>query len=950
MRYLSIGNLHDSKDKKARKHYLTIMIGHMVLIALLLTGLSAASVKAASGIKIYDYTTKQTATYTGKTVKVICNNSTVSNSKYPAILVNGIALVPYNEVFSTSKINTDCVYNSKKGTLRISKNSKEIVMTIGSKKAVVNGKVVTLPATPVKVKYIASNKTRVLVPSRFVAEALGLAYNWYSDKNKIEIKSGTIEFSYNDEDRFLYTGVQGKVSVDGKNINLSGKPSIIIDNTAMLSADNVFAGSSIGADYTYNKKDKSINLQKDGTKLVMTVGSRTAYVNNKAVKLTTAPVYITNNETKNSYILVPGEFTASCLGYKYQWNNAAKTSILTKQKHTNNPAAGNSAGNNVTGGSSNDSSTSGSAGGNSTGNNSSDNSSAGGSSSGSNNSNNSSSGAQAGTSGDINATGNVLNQWAATTLQYGVCSGIYELNSDPAFMNINGYINYISRDYTNTKKNAETYQLTSNGPFQKVTSSKSGNTITIYAENMSCVEQSNQLYGTSSNFINSLSSSNDGLNNRAVINFNTVDSQYQYDLYLSADRTILYVTVYYNTITSAQIGTNNAGDYILLNGISTLSATSSASAGLLYIELPNTISSFGDINSQIIGAKYLKQITIAALPDKTQLILSLNDGYQLHAYSDGNQYRICFQTIGTSGSSSYPNAADSSSYEVVIPKPANFTADMISDEDRYLKNYFEITIKGDYTGSINNNTITNSAAAVSSIAVSLNNSGNTVIRFNTTKVQGYKLTLDADHIYLRIGDPVDIYKNIVVLDPGHGGSAPGAAYDRGFEKDLNFKILYTLGKKYFCQNPTDLKVYYTRTDDSNPTLQERAAFAEAVDADLFVSLHMNSAPKAPNANGTEVFYSKKNNTINSAGLSSQTLASYLVQNLTSELGTGNRGVKSDIFYVINSNTVPAVLIELGFLTNKNDLNLILDETCQETTAETIYNTLLQIFKDYPTGR
>jgi N-acetylmuramoyl-L-alanine amidase len=992
MNYLTIRKLKrridQTKNNRAGKYYLQLRLSCFLLMGLLLSGISTATVNAASGLKIYDYTTKQTSSYTGKTVKVICNNITVSNPKYPGILVNGIALVPYNEVFSTSKIKADCVYNSKSSTILISKYNKQILMKIGSQTATVNGKVVTMPAAPIKIKYIASNKTRVLVPSRFVAETLGLGYNWYSDKNTIEIMTNitnTIVFSYNNGDQYEYSGAQGKVSVDGKNVNLSGNPSIIINDTAMLSAYNVFAKTSINADYSYNKKNKTITLRKDGIKLVMKLGSKTAYLNNSAITLTTAPAYSTNYEGNSSYVVVPGEFTASSLGYNYKWNNSSKTSIITKRVNntsegsisSNNSSGddssgGNSSDGNSTGGNTSDSNASGSntsgsntSGGNTAGGNASSGNASGSNTSGGNSSNSSTSGnntsggnifnsnsssINSGASGDFSTTGTILNQWTATNLQYATSSGINEWNSDPAFSNSNGYIYSISRDYTKNNKNAETFQITANGPFQRISSSKTGNTTTILAESMRCVEQSNQLYGTSSNFVNTLSSSYDSLNNRAMINLDAVQNQYQYDIALSADRSILYVTVYYSTITSALIGTNSTADYIQLNGTSVLNATSNDTSGMLYIELPYTINSLGDINTSIIGAKYIKQVTVVTLPDKTQLILSLNAGYQYYASSNGNQYTIYLQTKGDSGSTGYPNAAVNSNYEVVIPKPANLTLDMVSDEDYYLKHYFEISIKGDYTGSIHLNTITNNASSVSNISVTLNSNGNTVIRFDTVKIQGYKIAIDTDHIYVKIGDPGDIYKNIVVLDPGHGGSAPGTSYSGGYEKDLNFNILYTLGKKYFNKDSSTLKVYYTRTDDSNPSLRERAAFAASVDADLFVSLHMNSAPVYPSANGTEVYYSQNNNSANTAGLTSKTLAGSLIQNLTNELGTNSRGVKSNIYTVIDSNTVPAVLIELGFLTNKDDFNMILDETCQELAAETIYNTLLQIFSTYPTGR
>jgi len=202
---------------------------------------------------------------------------------------------------------------------------------------------------------------------------------------------------------------------------------------------------------------------------------------------------------------------------------------------------------------------------------------------------------------------------------------------------------------------------------------------------------------------------------------------------------------------------------------------------------------------------------------------------------------------------------------------------------------------------------------------------------------------------LNIGSPSEIYKNIALLDPGHGGAAVGALYSGYDEKDLNLQILYEVGDKYFNSDNSSLKVYYTRKADNDMGLSERAAFAAEVEADIFVSLHLNASSSA-SAGGTEVYYSTKNNSSNDAGLTSQKLANILSCNITDALGTTNRGVKSDIYTVIHKNTVPAVLIELGFMSNKSDLAMITDSTMQEIAVKTIYESLLQVFMEYPTGR
>ena len=160
-------------------------------------------------------------------------------------------------------------------------------------------------------------------------------------------------------------------------------------------------------------------------------------------------------------------------------------------------------------------------------------------------------------------------------------------------------------------------------------------------------------------------------------------------------------------------------------------------------------------------------------------------------------------------------------------------------------------------------------------------------------------------------------------------------------------IAYSYFRNYI--DDEDLKVYWTRKDDTFMTLNNRAAFANKVDADLFVSVHMNSAGNT-SAKGTEVYYSTRNNSIQSNGLSSYTMASMFLKNITSNLSMANRGVKSNVFVVTNMNTVPAVLIEYGFLSNSSDLAKFSRLDVQDKAAEILYDTIEEIFDNYPTGR
>lgn len=85
-------------------------------------------------------------------------------------------------------------------------------------------------------------------------------------------------------------------------------------------------------------------------------------------------------------------------------------------------------------------------------------------------------------------------------------------------------------------------------------------------------------------------------------------------------------------------------------------------------------------------------------------------------------------------------------------------------------------------------------------------------------------------------------------------------------------------------------------------------------------------------------------------MTSKALASSLVNSLSASLGTKNRGIVDRGFVVVRDNSVPAVLIELGFLTNSADCDKLVSPTYQKKAAQTIFNTVVDIFDAYPTKR
>lgn len=163
----------------------------------------------------------------------------------------------------------------------------------------------------------------------------------------------------------------------------------------------------------------------------------------------------------------------------------------------------------------------------------------------------------------------------------------------------------------------------------------------------------------------------------------------------------------------------------------------------------------------------------------------------------------------------------------------------------------------------------------------------------------------------------------VVIDPGHGGKDPGAQSSGRSEKDYNLSL--SLKVNTLLMNEPRIKPYMTRADETFVSLNDRASFANNLKADLFISLHANKA-ESSSASGTESFYYHTN---------SQTLAQIIHKHVLKAVGLKDRGVKTAGYVVIKKTTMPAILIESGFLSNQNDSSVLFDETKQNEIAKEI---------------
>ena len=176
----------------------------------------------------------------------------------------------------------------------------------------------------------------------------------------------------------------------------------------------------------------------------------------------------------------------------------------------------------------------------------------------------------------------------------------------------------------------------------------------------------------------------------------------------------------------------------------------------------------------------------------------------------------------------------------------------------------------------------------------------------------------------------------LVIDPGHGGTDPGAVGLGLKESDVVLDTSLHLRK---LLDSTPIQVIMTRETDIFIELKQRAHIANSADADTFVSIHANAQSNSnKTANGTETWFHKGSS-------DSQKLASFIQDRLVDALNTRDRKLKkTEDLYVLKNTKMTAVLLELGFIDNTTDNAMLADPVKRQLAAKAIYNGILDYYK------
>lgn len=182
-----------------------------------------------------------------------------------------------------------------------------------------------------------------------------------------------------------------------------------------------------------------------------------------------------------------------------------------------------------------------------------------------------------------------------------------------------------------------------------------------------------------------------------------------------------------------------------------------------------------------------------------------------------------------------------------------------------------------------------------------------------------------------------LYRPVVYIDPGHGGTDSGASFGGVHEKNLALSQANRIRDQ--LEATGNYNVVMSRTTDTFVKLANRAQDANRRNVDIFISVHFNSMGGAGTARGVESFiynaggYTTSPNPTNQRLRDSLTLANHITPLVASRTGLNNRGVRGHNLHVVRETNMPAVLMEYGFIDNVTERNIVRQATFQNNAAQ-----------------
>ena len=830
---------------------------------------------------------------------------------YAVLNYADINMVPYDLVFGEGGAGMQVSKSGKKITIK--DGSNKLVMTVGSKNAKFNGKSIKLDYAPQQVKFKKADYSTVMVPAKNLANIFGLYYN-YSSNNEIITLARKYDISV-DGDVYNFNMTSADITVDGKKINQKNLPVLYINGTAYMRLYTVFK-SALGCTVKENKEFGTITITKGNKSVVLSMDSSTAVVGKtnrilSASGETFGSIFNGLNPMNySSGILLAGEADSSKasgnIGSSFIDQSLQNNQDKQKEEKLNEESgyeeildeydyedvAGDAKKvKNLTTGYS-----------------------------------------------TVMVPGEYVAELLGIYCEYDEQKKMFYMSADveneeeesivqPATTSAGNNATNANNGYnvTNANNANDGYNATNvnNAVFPTTTSASS------YAN----------IAGTAYTGATSATTLPAGL---SVVNVTDISGNVVDTMYVGATMQTTTTDMYGGSLVISPYDSNYRGEE------TTTMSTADYAGGYVTTTTENPNAAGYGITSTTMATTVATTVytTVYTTAATTENLSELGNATSTVGFGEDEK----------ASSDSTENAAHTSKYHdaaMYIKLPEGVDYAETSAADLYALREIMIKIPGNHMDFYEDeaNLPTYKYKKVSDVEARYNKSfDRTELIIYTDYIQGFSYTLaektgeegaENDVARLEIGNPGDFYENIVVLDPGHGGSDPGTTYGKYKEKEINMNMATYLGS-YLTENGT--KVYMTRSGDVLIDLYKRADFAFEVEADMFVSLHVNAAGWSNStANGAGVYYCDSNISKNANGVTGKEIAAALSKDCTDSFGLKkNWGALKGNFVVIREARVPAVLVEIGFLSSSYDRPKITNASLQKKAARAMGKSIVKL--------
>ena len=411
----------------------------------------------------------------------------------------------------------------------------------------------------------------------------------------------------------------------------------------------------------------------------------------------------------------------------------------------------------------------------------------------------------------------------------------------------------------------------------------------------------------------------------------------EFSLALSYDRHTLTVAFEVNTISAVTATSNNHTDTLRIQGNFQPSIRFSSAAYpsyvIVYIDNASMAAPGGEMPGGNFGSRFTTGQGAAGV---AYVRVDIHGSWPSISLTHGSNYVTLVLHGGISGV-----RYDFATRELRISKDVVFMdITQVRYVEEYLLNRYTFTLPSGASG-LGLGSLYVGDGFINSVTLRQNSAGNTQIIFDTARVMAFRIYETDTEYIIRGYLPREVYDFIVVIDPGHGGRDPGAVHHGVQEKDVVLAISQMV-MEHLDQN-VNIRAYMTRHTDVTVANSWRVAFANQM-ADLFVSVHANAVNNRPTVSGIETWYLPHPR---ETEFTSRQLAGFIQYRMVQATGAIDRGLKNNrSFMVIRDTQMPAALLEVGFMTNREEVARLANTQHQQLLAQAIYDGIIDAFEVY----